>query len=185
MHRPVLWQLCSGPQTWFGRWLWLSRLNSHRLSKRTVWTEHPLILTCQCQHTGSWLCKWDGSRGAGRIEFFWWPCVGTWGGLLWRILTWRHAHSCLHIPIWWSGLIIFLLSSPWWYRSLPIGILASGTHLLCGCTWFQNHLQQEKRLGWMCGGARGRVCDLLVNSHFWPSFWSGGRWLVSWPVWVP
>ena len=66
----VLWKWCSQPPTWYGLQLWSIIGESHRLSSRPVWTEHPVILPCWCQKTGSWLCTWVGSRGKGYLVFF-------------------------------------------------------------------------------------------------------------------
>ena len=77
LHGPVMCQWFSGPPTWSGLRLWISKGKSHRLSARTVWTYHPIILPCQCHYTGSWHCTWAGSSGVGHLGGFWEIFVGT------------------------------------------------------------------------------------------------------------
>ena len=55
---------------WFGLWLWISIVDNHRLSELTVWTDHPLVLPCHCQHVGTWRRTQAGYRGVGHLDFF-------------------------------------------------------------------------------------------------------------------
>ena len=63
----MLWQWCSWPPTRSGLRLWPSIGKSYIHSARTVWTELPIKMKCQCRLTRFLRCKWDGSIGAGNI----------------------------------------------------------------------------------------------------------------------